>query len=96
MKKSELRQLIREEVKNIKEFENQSNLEADINDLFYNFKNSEDMTMAGYIDSYLIDKKYDGSSDRYDEEDGYDLRDKIINNLTMGLQNKLNRILDNI
>jgi len=96
MKKSELRQLIKEEIQNIKVFENQSNLEVDINDLFYNFKNSEDMTMAGYIDSYIIDTKYDGSWDRYNEEGGYDLRDKIINNLTMGLQNKLNRILDNI
>ena len=66
MKKSELRQLIKEEIQN---FQNTS-LELDINDLFYNFKNSEDMTMAGVIDSYLIDNKFGGDIDMFEEEDG--------------------------
>jgi hypothetical protein len=92
MKKSELRQLIKEEIQN---FQNNSS-ELDINDLFYNFKNSEDMTMAGIIDSYLIDNKFGGDIDMFEEEDGYSMRDSIIRELSSGLQNKLETLLSDI
>lgn len=92
MKKSELKQLIKEE---IQKFQN-TPLESDINDLFYKFKNPDDMTMAGYIDSYLIDNKFGGDFDRFDEEDGHSMRDSIIRELTSGLQNKLETLLSDI
>ena len=68
-------------------------LELNINDLFYNLKNSDDMTMAGSIDSYLIDNEFGGDGDKYDAEDGYDIRDQIISRLTAGLQEKLEKLL---
>lgn len=98
MKKSQLKQLIREEISKVVN-ETQHNpieLELNINDLFYILKNSDDMTMAGVIDSYLIDNKFGGDGDKYDMEDGYSIRDSIISQLTSGLQNKLETLLYNI
>lgn len=54
------------------------------------------MTIAGIIDSYLIDNKFGGDFDRFDEEDGYHMRDSIIRELTSGLQNKLETLLSDI
>lgn len=64
-----------------------------ITDLFYDLKDSDDVTMAGYVDYYLIENKYGGSFERYEEEDGYAVRDNIIEELTKGLQSKLLRLL---
>jgi hypothetical protein len=87
MNVKELRKLIKEEISKV------SPLDLNINDLFYNLRNSEDMTMAGEIDNYLIQNKYNNDSDLHDAEDGYSLRDQIISELTQGLELKLQTLL---
>jgi hypothetical protein len=54
------------------------------------------MTMAGIIDSYLIDNKFGGDIDMFEEEDGYSMRDSIIRELSSGLQSKLETLLSDI
>jgi hypothetical protein len=62
-------------------------------DLFVKFKNDDDMTLAGAIDGYLIKNKFNNDYDLFEENDGYELRDKIIEQLTEGLDDKLNKLL---
>jgi hypothetical protein len=62
-------------------------------DLFVTFKNDDDMTLAGAIDGYLIKNHFNDDYDLFEENNGYELRDKIIEQLTEGLDNKLNKLL---
>jgi len=62
-------------------------------DLFVTFKNDDDMTLAGAIDGYLIKNKFNDDYDLFEEVNGYELRDKIIEQLVEGLDDKLNELL---
>jgi len=62
-------------------------------DLFVTFKNDDDMTLAGIIDGYLIKNKFNDDYDLFEENNGYELRDKIIEQLVEGLDDKLNELL---
>lgn len=62
-------------------------------DLFVTFKNDDDMTLAGIVDGYLIKNKFNDDYDLFEENNGYELRDKIIGQLVEGLDDKLNELL---
>jgi hypothetical protein len=62
-------------------------------DLFVTFKNDDDITLAGIVDGYLIKNKFNDDYDLFEENNGYELRDKIIEQLIEGLDDKLNKLL---
>ncbi len=57
-----------------------------VKDLPYNFKDDDDMTLAGMFDNLLAEALFGGDYDTFEENDGYGLRDKIIGNITQAMK----------
>ena len=49
--------------------------------LFSDFRDNEDMNIAGLLDVFLIDNLFGGDDDAYESNGGYDLRDKMLENI---------------
>lgn len=57
-----------------------------IKDLPYNFKDEDDMTLAGMFDNLLAEALFGGNYDAFEESDGYSMRDKIIGNIAQAMK----------
>lgn len=57
-----------------------------IKDLPYNFKDDDDMSLAGMFDDLIIEALYGGDYDAFEENDGHGLRDKMIGNITQAMR----------
>ena len=88
MKKSELKQIIKEvyQKRNRRSSKlneassGKLNISGVVDDALWNAElNSIDMTIAGMIDEYISDVKYGGDYDKYEDDNGYNLRDEILN-----------------
>lgn len=82
-----------EELEVTKEGEGKYLHEEDIaHGLAYQFKDDEDMTLAGMIDGLIIKNQYEGDYDKFEEMDGIDERDEIIEQLFQGFNEKLKKL----
>lgn len=57
-----------------------------IQDLPYNFKDEDDMTLAGMFDNLIAEALFGGDYDTFEENDGHGLRDKMIGNIAQAMK----------
>lgn len=57
-----------------------------IQDLPYNFKDEDDMTLAGMFDNLIAEALFGGDYDTFEENDGHGMRDKMIGNITQAIK----------
>lgn len=64
----------------------------DFHDIFYNYTGEDDITFAGLLDGWLIDNKFGGDEEAY-EEDDYRSRDEILRDLSEMCEIEMRRLL---
>jgi hypothetical protein len=57
-----------------------------VKDLPFVSLDDDDMTLVSMFDNLLIEALYGGDFDAFEENDGYDMRDKMIGNITQALK----------
>ena len=50
-----------------------------LNKLFTEFQDNDEMTIAGYLDGLICKKLFEDDYGKYDDADGYEIRDTILN-----------------
>lgn len=95
MKKSELKEAIKKTLLKEQVIDTVTpNMGSDIpqgigQELAYEFKNDEDVTLAGMIDGWVIDNIFDGDYDKFEYENGHERRDAILEKLLKSFYSNL-------